>query len=61
MSGELRAAIRELRVAIAFCRFCGGAGEQGDPAVATWECPWCAPARRLVDRYPDGVSGEVDA
>lgn len=55
---ELREAIFELRVTIALCRFCRGKGVQGDPEVAAWECPWCAPARQMVARYPGLVKSE---
>jgi hypothetical protein len=56
---ELREAVMELRVTIGLCRFCGGMGEQGDPDVATWECSWCAPACKLVARYPGWLKSEV--
>lgn len=56
---ELREAVLELRVTIGLCRFCGGRGEQGDPEVAAWECIWCAPARKLVARYPGWVKSET--
>lgn len=50
---DLRKAILELRVTIDLCRFCGGKGEQGDPDIATWECSWCAPARKIAACYPE--------